>query len=102
MPAGPKTTNPYNGGIRCASCKALCCKLEVMLMGHDDVPLELTEEDHWGGHVMTRLADGWCAALDRATMLCRVYERRPAICRDYQVGDSDCVAEREKLFGERP
>ena len=43
-----------------------------MLMGDDDVPASLTETDAWGGEVMTRLADGWCAALDRGT-------REPAV-----------------------
>ncbi len=66
-------------------------------MAEDDVPPELTEVDRWGGQVMARLADGWCAALNRATLLCEIYERRPAICRDYQLGGSDCVAERANL-----
>jgi Fe-S-cluster containining protein len=65
-----------------------------MIMGDDDVPFELTEVDRWGGQVMARLDDGWCAALDRNTMLCRIYERRPAICREYRVGGNDCLAER--------
>jgi hypothetical protein len=80
--------------ITCASCKACCCRLEVMLMGDDDIPLELTEVDRWGGHIMARLDDGWCAALDRETMLCRVYDRRPFVCREFEVGASDCIAER--------
>ncbi|MDP2879428.1 MAG: YkgJ family cysteine cluster protein [Sulfuricella sp.] len=80
--------------ISCSSCKAYCCRLEVMLMGDDDIPPELTERDRWGGWVMARLDDGWCAALDRDTMLCTIYERRPMICSDYQVGDSDCIGER--------
>ncbi|MDP2155137.1 MAG: YkgJ family cysteine cluster protein [Sulfuricella sp.] len=80
--------------ISCSSCKACCCRLEVMLMGDDDIPLELTERDRWGGWVMARLDDGWCAALDRNTLLCTIYEHRPMICSDYQVGDSDCIGER--------
>ncbi|MHB1591161.1 MAG: YkgJ family cysteine cluster protein [Sulfuricella sp.] len=80
--------------ISCTSCKACCCRLEVMLMGGDDIPLELTEQDRWDGWVMARLDDGWCAALDRNTLLCTIYERRPMICHDYQVGDSDCIEER--------
>jgi Fe-S-cluster containining protein len=80
--------------ITCDSCRACCCRLEVMLMGEDDIPLELTEADRWGGRIMARLEDGWCAALDRDTMLCRVYERRPAVCREFRVGGSDCIAER--------
>ena len=66
-------------------------------MGEDDVPPELTHADRWGGQVMARLDDGWCAALNRVTMLCAIYERRPAVCRDYQVGGSDCIAERSNL-----
>jgi Fe-S-cluster containining protein len=65
-----------------------------MLMEEDDVPVDLTEIDPWGGTVMARLADGWCAALDRDTMLCTIYDRRPTICRDFEMGGSDCLAER--------
>ena len=38
--------------ISCATCKACCCKLEVILMGDDDVPAEFSEKDRWGGEVM--------------------------------------------------
>lgn len=79
--------------ITCATCAASCCRLEVMLMGDDDIPPEFTAQDQWGGWVMARLDDGWCAALDRSTLLCRIYQRRPMICRDFQVGESDCMAE---------
>ena len=41
--------------------------------------------------------DGWCVALDRKTMLCTIYERRPTICRDFQEGDYDCLEERKQL-----
>ncbi len=82
--------------ITCASCKASCCRLEVMILGDDDVPPDLTEVDRWGGRIMARSDDGWCAALDRNTMLCRIYEHRPTVCRDYQVGGDDCIAERSR------
>jgi len=65
-----------------------------MLMSEDDVPLRLTATDAWGGSVMARRGDGWCAAVDRDTMLCTIYERRPTICRDFEMGGSDCVSER--------
>ena len=81
-------------GVSCATCRACCCRLEVMLMGDDQPPQYLTEEDEWGGWVMRRLDDGWCAALDRRSMLCTIYARRPAICREYQAGDSDCLEQR--------
>ncbi|WP_222428843.1 YkgJ family cysteine cluster protein [Denitratisoma sp. DHT3] len=82
--------------VACATCAACCCKLEVMVMGDDDLPLRLTAEDRWGGWVMLRLDDGWCAALDRNTMRCTIYERRPVICRDYQMGGSGCLEERSR------
>jgi Fe-S-cluster containining protein len=69
-----------------------------MLMGEDgSVPVEFTIQDRWGGWVMLRLDDGWCAALDRHTMKCTIYERRPIICRDYQAGGSDCVDQRTQM-----
>ena len=80
--------------ISCATCRACCCRLEVMLMGDDQPPEHLTGQDEWGGWVMRRLGDGWCAALDRHTMRCTIYARRPTICRDYQLGDSDCLEQR--------
>ncbi len=71
-------------------------------MSEDDVPAHLTVEDRWGTRTMARLADGWCAALDRETLLCRIYDRRPAICRDYEMGGSDCLAERAKALLDQP
>ena len=75
--------------ITCSNCRACCCRLEVILMGEDDPPEEFVETDRWGGQVMARLEDGWCAALDRNTMLCTIYEQRPATCRTYDCRDDD-------------
>jgi uncharacterized protein len=66
-------------------------------MGEDDVPIEFTATDRWGGEVMARIDDGWCAALNRDTMLCTIYEIRPGVCRDYELGGSECLLERAKL-----
>lgn len=82
--------------ITCAACAACCCRLEVLLMGDDDIPPELASKDHWGGWVMRRLEDGWCAAVDRQNMRCLIYEQRPAVCREFEMGASDCQAERAK------
>lgn len=71
-------------------------------MGDDDIPMRLITEDQWGGWVMRRLDDGWCAALDRNTMRCAIYERRPIVCRDYQMGGSDCIGERSRLVAVQP
>lgn len=83
--------------ITCANCRACCCQLEVMLMGEDSVPRHLTLEDEWGGEVMRRLEDGWCVALDRDTLLCTIYERRPDVCREYEMGGLACREERAHL-----
>lgn len=87
-----------DSSVSCDGCQAVCCRLEVMLMGGDDIPPRLTGEDRWGGWVMRRLDDGWCAALDRHSMRCTIYARRPFICRDYQMGAGDCVEERTLFF----
>jgi Fe-S-cluster containining protein len=80
--------------ITCATCKACCCRLEVMLMGDDAPPERFIETDRWGGQVMARLADGLCAALDRDTHLCTIYAQRPTVCRDFAMGGDDCLTER--------
>jgi len=93
---------PAGGAISCASCRACCCRLEVILMDEDDPPVEFVATDRWGGQVMRRLGDGWCAALDRATMLCRIYPRRPGVCRDFAVGAGECLTERRALIEQTP
>jgi Fe-S-cluster containining protein len=44
---------------------------------------------------MSRLDDGWCAALDRSTMLCTIYDKRPLICREFEMGSFECLSERD-------
>ena len=80
--------------VTCATCKANCCRLEVMLISDTGVPERYIEFDAWGGMSMARLVDGWCAALDRDTMLCSIYEQRPWICREFEMGGYECLEER--------
>ena len=44
----------------------------------------------WGGETMKRLDDGWCSAVDRDTFLCTIYENRPWICREFEMGSDEC------------
>ncbi|MCK5882964.1 MAG: YkgJ family cysteine cluster protein [Bacteriovoracaceae bacterium] len=85
--------------ISCSTCRALCCRLEVQLIddSDDQVPEEFTTLAEGTYTVMKQGLDGYCDALDRKTMLCTIYQRRPFICREYQEGDYDCMIEREKL-----
>lgn len=81
--------------ISCSTCNAACCRLEVLLITDTDVPARFIATDEWGGQTMLRLDDGWCAALDRSTMLCTIYEKRPLICREFEMGGRDCLAARK-------
>lgn len=81
--------------VSCSTCAACCCRLEVMLLGDTGVPWRFIDEDDWGGQVMRRLDDGWCAALDRDSMRCTIYEQRPMICREFALGSADCLEERK-------
>jgi Fe-S-cluster containining protein len=47
---------------------------------------------------MMRLDDGWCAALDRETYMCSIYENRPWICREFEMGSYECIDERVKFL----
>jgi len=83
-----------SGAIGCETCEACCCRLEVILSDERGIPPRLTEVDRWGGLVMRRLDDGWCAALDRNTMRCTIYAFRPEPCREFQTGSPECLEER--------
>lgn len=80
--------------VSCTNCEACCCRLEVMLITDTGVPNHFIETDKWGGMIMARLEDGWCSALDRNTMLCTIYEKRPQVCRDFEMGEYACIIER--------
>ncbi|MFT5448406.1 MAG: Fe-S-cluster containining protein [Gammaproteobacteria bacterium] len=82
--------------ISCSDCHACCCRLEVILITETGVPEYFIDTNAWGVRVMARLDDGWCAALDRDTFRCSIYERRPTICRDFGMGSYECQTERAK------
>lgn len=94
--ASPETprTQGEASGVTCATCSACCCRLEVVLLTDTGVPHRYIATDPWGRQVMARLDDGWCAALDRDTLRCRIYPERPSLCREYVMGGADCLVER--------
>ncbi|MEJ2407553.1 MAG: YkgJ family cysteine cluster protein [Candidatus Thiodiazotropha sp.] len=92
MQANPVTRRKPEA-VSCATCTAICCRMQVLLIGDSAVPEEMTEWSDWGGQVMRRLDDGWCIAVDRETMRCTIYEQRPGVCRDYEMGGSECIDE---------
>jgi len=76
------------------NCKACCCRLEVMLITDTGVPDYFIALDQWGSQTMARLADGRCAALDRITFKCTIYDNRPWVCREFEMGEYECIRER--------
>ena len=83
--------------MTCSTCQECCCRLEVMIITDTGVPEEYIDIDEWGGEVMLRLDDGWCAAVDRDTLLCTIYENRPWICREFEMGSYECSIERATM-----
>jgi len=80
--------------VTCADCAACCCRLDVTLLTETGVPDRFIEVDEFGAQYMVHLQDGWCAALDRGTMKCTIYENRPLVCREFVMGDYECLFER--------
>ena len=68
-----------------------------MIITDTGVPEQHIAQDKWGGETMLRLEDGWCSALDRDTFMCSIYESRPWICREFEMGSFECLTEREIL-----
>ncbi|WP_341522699.1 YkgJ family cysteine cluster protein [Pseudomonas sp. G.S.17] len=93
----PTNQIPTETAVTCSTCAACCCQLEVMLITDTGVPERYIDNDDWGGEVMLRLDDGWCAALDRNSMMCTIYEKRPLICREFETGSEDCMNERRGI-----
>ncbi|RNE89567.1 YkgJ family cysteine cluster protein [Marichromatium sp. AB31] len=81
--------------IDCADCRACCCRLEAVCLTDTGVPARFLTEDAWGQTCMLRLDDGWCAALDRDTLRCRIYAQRPLVCRLFEMGGPDCIDARQ-------
>jgi len=80
--------------VTCSSCQACCCRLEVMIISDTGVPKEHIALDEWGAETMLRLDDGWCSALNRENFMCSIYEKRPWVCREFEMGSYECHIER--------
>ena len=93
-----KVKNILVSEIKCSNCEACCCSSEVMIISDTGVPEQHIYVDVYGNETMLRLDDGWCSALDRNTLLCSIYENRPWICREFEMGSNECINERiEKM-----
>jgi Fe-S-cluster containining protein len=68
-----------------------------MLFNDTDIPEEMVVTDERGEKSMLRLEDGWCVALDRKTMRCSIYEKRPWLCREFEMGGDECLKARADI-----
>ena len=91
---GTNIRNTSKNEVSCSNCRACCCRLEVMIITDTGVPDEHVSRDELGAETMLRLDDGWCSAMDRETFMCSIYENRPLICREYEMGSYECRNER--------
>lgn len=87
-----------NKDITCSNCQASCCHYEVMIISDTGVPVRHITENEWGVEVMLRLEDGWCSAMDRNTHRCTIYEKRPWVCREFEMASADCETARGKYM----
>ncbi|GAA4501643.1 YkgJ family cysteine cluster protein [Pseudaeromonas paramecii] len=98
-----KIAKAQPAAIDCSNCEACCCRLEVMLFTDTGVPARFIREVPGQVAVMRRGEDGWCAALDRNSLRCSIYEQRPLICREFAMGGEECLEERvEGLIARQP
>ncbi len=81
--------------VTCSNCQACCCRLEAMIISDTGVPEQFIDVDEHGGESMLRLDDGWCSALDRDTLMCTIYDNRPWVCREFEMGSYECIEERK-------
>ena len=97
--ASDSSIERIDAAVRCADCAAVCCRLTVVLLPGDSVPAWLTDSDERGLEIMAKGDDGWCVALDRHSMRCTIYERRPQICAEFAMAGVYCRDERDEWFG---
>jgi Fe-S-cluster containining protein len=88
-----------DANVHCDACQACCCRKEVLLLDDPQVPGHFVDLDAWGGEVMRRLDDGWCAALDRQQLRCLIYSLRPQLCREVAMGGAECLEARAEVPG---
>ncbi len=85
----------------CDLCGGACCRFIVVRIG-----VLTPDQREWASLRGTVDAGGnWrvkarCAALG-ADGRCTIYERRPGVCREYEVGGQQCQAARKAAAEER-
>lgn len=69
---------------RALGCQTFCCRLLVRLDPDEREPGDGTQP---AKGFVDKDPDGWCIHLDRETQRCRIWAKRPRICREYHCND---------------
>jgi len=98
-------TKEADNRIKCLQCGACCAHLgspPIMPDETEKLPPELRDTVH-----AFLDADGWrsesykpCYFWNSETRKCRIYEHRPAICREFEPGSEACRAWRKEAVPE--
>ena len=78
----------------CKGCGACCYRLLVPVEEGSEVPEHLTEVGESDGLEMKQREDGSCIALDCDTLLCTIYDQRPAVCREFDSEENSMCLDR--------
>lgn len=73
---------PVDCGERLGRCRAACCTLNFALT-KGEVEEGSVAHDPKRPFFIKREEDGYCAHIERDTLRCRIWPRRPARCRKY-------------------
>jgi len=82
--------------MRCKKCGHCCRNLVVELSRKDllRIPYSYVTKDEEFGLVMAQDSRGYCKALDKKKMICKLHKIKPDICSEFEAGEGQC------LFGE--
>jgi Fe-S-cluster containining protein len=67
---------------RLSLCRAVCCSF-IFALTKEEVQKGHIQCDPKRPYFIARDEDGFCAHLDRKTLVCRIWEERPRRCRQY-------------------
>lgn len=65
-------------------CANFCCRLIVRLSEEEAGRFD-------GARTLEKGEDGLCIYLDRDTSLCKIWEQRPMVCREYTCNDDELL-----------
>ena len=65
---------------RTMGCRTYCCQLLVRLTDED---MQRLSPGNTSGRFIEKDSDGYCVNLDRENGRCRIWEKRPEVCRRF-------------------